>query len=326
MYDLNRVNRELVPTVQQLLELIGDSINQDNLASARQMQSSLVDTVLADLPDCPGMAVSRRSIEGPADNPELSVFIYQPTGATKPTSALLWIHGGGMILGRADQDEPLLRILCQKLQCVVVSVEYRLAPENPYPAPIDDCYAALEWMALNHREIDIDPQRIAIGGASAGAGLAAGTALLARDRGQIPLSAQVLIYPMIDDTNIAPADKDNPDTLIWNRASNRFGWSAYLENKAGGDEVHCYAAPFRADNFAGLSSTFVAVGDIDLFLDECLSYSTRLLAEGIPTELHVYPGAVHGFLTSVLDCSLSRHCIDGMCQHLTTAFETSPQD
>lgn len=325
MKDLARVNREMVATVEQLLELIGDSINQDNLAYARQMQSSLIDTVLAGLPEYPELEISSRTISGPADNPDLTVYTYLPTGSSKPTPALLWIHGGGMVLGRADQDEPLMRILCRKLQCAIVSVEYRLAPEHPYPAPIDDCFAALQWLLRSCDELNIDPRYIAIGGASAGAGLAAGTALLARDRGEAPLSAQVLIYPMLDDSNVVPADEANPDALIWNRASNLFGWSAYLGQLAGTDEVPSYAAPYRAHSVADLPNTFVAVGDIDLFLDECINYSTRLLQEKVPTELHVYPGAVHGFVTSIMDCSLSRHCIDAICTNLATAFDLPPE-
>jgi acetyl esterase/lipase len=175
-------------------------------------------------------------------------------------------------------------------------VDYRLAPETPHPGPVEDCYAALKWLYTHADELGVDPKRIAIGGASAGGGLAAALGLLTRDRGEVPLVFQLLIYPMLDDRTVTTTDP-HPYTgeFIWTAEANRFGWRSLLGQEPGGPDVSPYAAAARAESLAGLPSTFISVGALDLFLEEDIEYARRLIRAGVPTELHVYPGAYHGF-------------------------------
>jgi acetyl esterase/lipase len=175
-----------------------------------------------------------------------------------------------------------------------VSVDYRLAPETPFPGPVEDCYAALVWLHEQAKLLGVDPARIAIGGESAGAGLAAALGLLARDRGKAPVAFQMLIYPMLDDRTGATSDPHPySGEFIWTAESNRFGWASLLGGAPGGGDVSRYAAPARAENLAGLPPTFIAVGGLDLLLEEDLEFARRLTRAGVLTELHVYPGAYH---------------------------------
>ncbi len=232
--------------------------------------------------------------------------IYQPTDRPATLPALLWIHGGGYVLGSVERDDLLAKHLARVGQCVVASVEYRLAPEHPFPAPVEDCYAALKWLSAHSAEFGVNKSRIAIGGASAGGGLAAGLALLTRDRAEVEVAFQLLIYPMIDDRNIAPASATVPDTFVWTRENNLMGWRALLGREPGGKDVSPYAAAARATDLKGLPPAYIPVGDLDLFLDENITYAQRLLAAGVPTELHVYPGAFHGFNGFVPGAEISR--------------------
>jgi acetyl esterase/lipase len=223
-----------------------------------------------------------------------TVRVYRPKAVTGPLPCLVWIHGGGYMFGSALTDDPRLSRWAEEAPCVVVSVEYRLAPEHPYPAPLDDCYVSLRWTHEHADELGIDPDRIAIGGASAGGGLAAGLGLLARDRAEVPLMFQLLIYPMIDDRNVSVSSQIK-GAPIWSREANLLGWRAYLGHDPGGADEPIYAAPARATDLSGLAPTWIGVGSLDVFRDEDVHYALGLLAAGIPTELHVYPGAPHGF-------------------------------
>lgn len=216
----------------------------------------------------------------------VGVRLYRPTGVSSPGPALLWIHGGGYVIGSASQDDVLCRRFASTLGVTVASVEYRLAPQHPYPAGLEDCYAALTWLAGLPA---VDAGRVAIGGASAGGGLAAALALLARDRGEVPLAAQLLVYPMLDDRSVGP-QFDNPGHRLWTQESNRFGWSAYL----GGADPEV-AVPARRDDLSGLPPAWVGVGTLDLFHDEDLAYAQRLRAAGVPCDVEVVHGAFHGF-------------------------------
>ena len=253
-----------------------------------------------------GVTTADRKAPGPAGAPEVFVRIYQPTDRPATLPALLWIHGGGYVLGSVERDDLLAKHLARVGQCVVASVEYRLAPEHPFPAPVEDCYAALKWLSAHSAEFGVNKSRIAIGGASAGGGLAAGLALLARDRAEVEVAFQLLIYPMIDDRNIAPASATVPDAFVWSRENNRMGWRALLGREPGGADVSPYAAAARATDLRGLPPAYIPVGDLDLFLDENITYAQRLLAAGVPTELHVYPGAFHGFNGFVPGAEISR--------------------
>jgi acetyl esterase/lipase len=234
------------------------------------------------------------------------VLVYLPKSAPRPLSALLWIHGGGYVIGSADGDDAQVKSIVDAVGCAAVSVDYRLAPETPHPGPVEDCYAALRWLHGHATELGVDPGCIAIGGASAGGGLAAGLGLLARDRREVPLAYQLLIYPMVDDRTVTAADP-HPYTgeFIWTGDANRFGWASYLGQEPGGAETSPYAAAARAESLAGLPPTYLCVGALDLFLEEDLEYARRLMREGVPTELHVYPGAFHGF-NMAADAAVSR--------------------
>jgi acetyl esterase/lipase len=180
----------------------------------------------------------------------------------------------------------------QRLGCVVVSVDYRLAPEHPFPAAVEDCYAALTWLNQNAEYLGVDPRRIAISGESAGGGIAAGLALLARDRGEFAVCFQLLAYPMLNDRN---AENTNPfiGEFVWTVENNRFGWSSLLG--ASDRSVSPYASASRAENLTGLPPAFIGVGALDLFVNDNIDYAQRLVAAGIPTEFHLYPGAFHAF-------------------------------
>ena len=243
------------------------------------------------------VVVEERHIPGPAGAPDVRVVIYSPPG---PVSGLkpgyLHIHGGGYVMGSPEMFDMQNKAVVREIGCVVVSVDYRLAPDTPHPGPVEDCYAALKWFYANAAALGVDAKRIAIGGESAGGGLSAALGLLTRDRGEVPLVFQLLIYPMLDDRTVT---RTEPHTFagefIWNAQSNHFGWRSLLGQEPGSDGVSPYAAAARAENLAGLPPTFISVGALDIFLDEDISYAQRLLAAGVPTELHVYPGAYHGF-------------------------------
>jgi acetyl esterase/lipase len=247
-------------------------------------------------PAFPDIAVTKRELPGPAGAPNVPVMIYLPKNATQPLPALLWIHGGGYVIGSAEQDDVQVKSIVQQVGCAAISVDYRLAPETTAPGSVEDCYAALTWLHAHANELGVDVNRIAIGGASAGGGMAAALGLLTRDRGEVPLAFQLLIYPMLDDRTVT-TKTPNPYTgeFIWTRESNHFGWAALLGQEPGGEGISPYAAPARAERLAGLPPTFISVGALDLFLEEDIEYARRLIHEGVPTELHIYPGAFHGF-------------------------------
>jgi acetyl esterase/lipase len=186
---------------------------------------------------------------------------------------------------------------------------------------MDDCYAGLAWTHKHAAELNVDPRRIAVGGASSGGGSAAGLVLLARDRGEFPVCFQLLIYPMLDDRNATPASMALTDPRVWNRTSNFIGWRAYVGDTAGTDRVSPYAAPARAANLAGLPPAYVAVGDLDLFIDEDIEYAQRLQQAEVPTELHVYPGGSHAFETYAPDSALARRFVRDRDEALRRAFE-----
>lgn len=245
----------------------------------------------------------------------VGVRLYRPAGLTTPAPALLWIHGGGYVIGSAAQDDAQCRRFASRLGVTVASVEYRLAPQNPYPAGLEDCYTALTWLAGLPA---VDPDRIAIGGASAGGGLAAALALLARDRGEVPLIGQLLVYPMLDDRTVG-SEYDDPGHRLWTQESNRFGWSAYL----GGADPEV-AVPARRQDLRGLPPAWIGVGSLDLFHDEDIAYAARLHEAGVPCDVEVIEGAFHGFDGVVPKAAVSRSFFDSQCAALRRAFTGEP--
>lgn len=292
---IERLDPELVAPLQEFLTLTGGGFKLNGIPASRAMVDQIVTFMKGRLPDVEGVTIENRLAPGPDQAPDVTVRIYQPTDRPSTLPGLLWIHGGGYVFGDVEADDLRLKQLVNDVKCVVLSVDYRLAPEHPFPAPIEDCYAALKWLTTHADELGVEKSRIAIGGTSAGGGLAAGLALLARDRTEVDVAFQLLIYPMINDKNIAPASETLPDTPVWSRENNLFGWRSYLGCEPGGEDVSPYAAAFRATDLIGLPPTYIGVGETDLFLDESINYAQRLLQSGVPTELHVYPGAFHSF-------------------------------
>ncbi|AGZ41840.1 alpha/beta hydrolase [Actinoplanes friuliensis] len=255
-----------------------------------------------EVPENPNVVKEDRTVPGPAGDPDITVRIYRPRNATGTLPGIYYIHGGGMVLGSVDGEDPAATVLCDQVGAVVVSVEYRLAPEHPHPAPVEDCYAGLVWVAANAAELGIDPDRLAIYGASAGGGLTIGTALIARDRGGPALKFIMPIYPMLDDRNETESSHEITDIGIWDRSGNLEAWGWYL----GGKEADQYAAPARAQDLTGLPPAFIDVGTVDLFRDEDIAFAQRLMAAGVPTELHIHPGSYHAAETFAADAALSR--------------------
>ena len=238
--------------------------------------------------------------------------LYRPTAAAAPTAALLWIHGGGYLLGSPEQDDALCRRYVQRLGIVVAAARYRLAPEHPYPIPLEDCYQVLTWLAGLP---GVDADRIAIGGASAGGGLTAALSFLARDRGEVSPALQVLSYPMLDDRTVGP-ELDKPGFRLWNTRSNRFGWTSYL---GGADPA--MAVPARRTDLAGLAPAWLGVGTLDLFCAEDLAYAARLNAAGVECEVHEVPGAFHGFDGLAPKAAVSQAYFDSTCASLRRALK-----
>ncbi len=287
--------------LDQLLEALPGGFNA--IADIGQRRAT-VEALLAamEAPANPNVTSVDRTVPGPEGEPDISVRVYRPVKATGTLPGVYFIHGGGMILGNVAGEDAVATLICDQVGAVVVSVEYRLAPENPHPAPAEDCYAGLRWMAANAAELGVDPDRIGVYGASAGGGLAIAVALMARDRGGPALTFMMPIYPMVDDRNETASSQEITDVGIWDRAGNIEAWTWYL----GGKPADQYAAPARAEDLAGLPPAFIDVGTVDLFRDEDIAFAQRLMQAGVPTELHVHPGSYHASETFAVDAALSR--------------------
>jgi acetyl esterase/lipase len=261
-----------------------NTLDADTLALIRSVE----------FPTAPSSDTVERSDHLVPGEPPVPVRVHRPKDVDGPLPCLYSIHGGGYVMGSYAMDDTLFDGLCPNLGIVGVSVEYRLAPDAPYPAPLDDCYAGLRWTHEHADELGIDRTRIGIGGVSAGGGLAAALALLARDRAELPVAFQLLDCPMLDDRQVTPSSQID-GLPVWSRESNTFGWRAYLGDLYGRDDIPYTAAPARVRDMSGLPPAFVSVGSIDGFLDEDVDYAIRLNHAGIDAELHVYPGACHGY-------------------------------
>lgn len=226
---------------------------------------------------------------------QVRLRLYRPKAINPGAPVLLWMHGGGLIIGSPEQNDRAMFHIVRHAECVVVSVDYRLAPNHPFPTPLDDCYAALKWVHAHAETVGIDPNRIAIGGESAGGGLAASLVQLAHDRGEIHPLFQLLIYPMLDDRSAIRTDVAQVELLTWTPQNNRFGWESYLGHACGFDDVPPYAVPARREELTGLPPTWIGVGTLDLFYDENVAYARKLQRDGVDCELVVIEGAFHGF-------------------------------
>jgi acetyl esterase/lipase len=290
--------------VRERLAEIGDFVlNEENLTAMRGRQ-------LRD-PGTPSGAVDHidRLAPGAPGDPAVPVRLHRERDVTQPRPCLISIHGGGYVIGSNLGDDGRFDRWAPALRCVGVSVGYRLAPETPFPGPLEDCYAALRWARDNATDLGIDPGRIGIIGGSAGGGLAAGLVLLARDRGEIPVAFQVLTYPMLDDRLCTPSGQAGAP--VWVAASNQFGWRSYLAGRGSGDgipgdDIPGYAVPARAENLTGLPPALIAVGNLDGLMDEDIDYARRLITAGVPTDLHVFADGTHAFDSMMPDTAVAQ--------------------
>lgn len=277
-----------------------------DIPTARQTLAALLAAASGGARPSPAVLRTDIRIPGMDGEPEVLVRHYRPAVQGDPLPGVLWLHSGGHVLGDMAQDDLLMEHFVDEVGCAAVSVEWRRSPENPFPAALHDAYAALAWMHDNAESLGMDRERIAVAGSSSGGGLAAGLVLLARDRGTYAVAFQLLVYPMLDDRNVTPSSHLVTDPRLWNRGSNLIAWRAYAGAAVGTDSISAYAAPARATDLSGLPCTYIQVGTLDLFLDEDIDYAQRLLQAGVPTELHVFPGAVHGFDLFAPDTAIAR--------------------
>ncbi len=288
---LRLVHPELRPMIRQLETMLGNrpKLTRASIIPSRAGGSPFAQPPLTDVP------WEKRMIPVASGTPDVAIYIVNAkAGTSRP--AILHTHGGGYIIGSAQAGVRDLQEMCKELDCVAVSVEYRLAPETTYAGSIEDNYAGLKWLHSHATELGVDASKIAVMGESAGGGHAALLAITARDRGEIPLAFQCLIYPMLDDRTGSTVFKPpHVGTLIWTPESNQLGWECFLGQKPGGRTAPKGAVPARVADLKGLPPAFIGVGTLDLFCDEDIDYAQRLNASGVSTELIVVQGAFHGF-------------------------------
>lgn len=250
-----------------------------------------------------------RDVPGPDGEPDISLLICRPTASSGPRPVIYFAHGGGMMFGNSRTGVESVLDWAQELGAVVVSVEYRLAPEHPHPAPVEDVYAGLSWVADNAGEIGADPERIITTGISAGGGLTAAVALLTRDRKGPQPVGQLLMCPMLDDRNDTFSAHQMAGVGVWDRTTNETGWTSLLGERRGGPDVPAYAAPARAEDLSGLPPTFLDVGSAETFRDEVVTYASRIWQTGGVAELHVWPGGFHGYDLFAPQAALSQAAV-----------------
>lgn len=296
------VHKAYTPEMGDFLSAIGP-----DMVELRALRAAQLAEAMKDLPQFSG-DIEDKTIPGLPGTPDVPVRIYRQDEMLFPDAVMVWLHGGGYVLGSSD-DPPVFRFTPL---CTAVSVEYRMAPEHRSPAGTEDACAAIEWVASHADELGIDPKKIILGGPSGGGGLAAGAALMNRDRGGPDLLYQFLIYPMIDDTHDTPSGQMDLPPYVWTREISLRAWSMYVEE----DEPSYYAAAARAPDVSGLPATYIMTGDLDIFRDECIIYARRLMEAGIPVDLAVFPGAPHGFELLAPNAGVSKRANTHMIESL----------
>jgi acetyl esterase/lipase len=316
---MSRSRHLVMPEAHVLLDAFGSSLNADDVAGLRLMMKTMIESMPP--PAADGVKVAEYRIPGSAGAPQVRVLVYTPEGLSAPMPVHLDIHGGGYIAGSADIDAVLCRQMCVAVGCAVVSVDYRLAPEVPYPGALEDCYAALQWIHRAGAALGFDVTRITCGGESAGGGHCAALAILARDRGGPKFLLQLLGQPMLDDRT-GSTSEPHPYTgeFVWTAELNRLGWTSLLGVEAGSAEVPSRAVPARAQDLSRLPPAFIVIGSLDLFVEEAIEYARRLMRAGVPTELHVLPGGFHGSASIVPDAPGSVAYFQLQYQALKRAF------
>ena len=319
--DVDRlIHPELVPAAAQMRDMAKSfpPLSASTIGEFRQGMTRWKQPLLPDVP------VEKRGAPVGTGEPEVAVYVVNARpGSDRP--AILHTHGGGYFMGAADQDVPGLQKIARELDCVCVTVDYTLAPEARWRTSTKQNYAGLKWLYQHAGELGVDRSRIALLGESAGGGHAALLAIAARDRGEVPLVAQVLVYPMLDDrtasTHPVPA---HIGSLVWTGEFNRFGWRSFLGVEPGAPGVPSAAVPARAHDLAGLPPAFIGVGAIDLFVEEDVEYAHRLIRAGVPTELLVVPGAFHGFDMIAAETRVAREFTAAKLGALKRAFGIAP--
>jgi acetyl esterase/lipase len=326
MYAEERIDPQVRARLDRYLSLVGPQglSGIDSITARRQRQAELsaLRPKAAAHHDIEVRDFSVRSDTLP--HTTVQVRAYRPAGSAVPAPCICYVHGGGLVTGSIAGDEVKAVELAHATDCVVVSVEYRLAPENPYPAAVDDCCAALAWTAAHRHELRIDAHRIALYGPSAGGCLVTATALLARDRGGPEIAYLMLVSPMLDDRQTTRSSHVNTGFGAWSREANRQAWQAYLGEDFGTDRVSPYAAPARAGDLTGLPPTYIDTGDLDLFRDEAVDFAQRLMWAAVPTELFVYPGGIHGGESLAPEADLSVRVRSRRHSALRRALSTPP--
>jgi len=310
---------ELAPWVSKL-----SRIDYADLRTARAMLRQIT----ARQPDYAPLKpvdVTQRTIPGPPEGPPVTVRIYRPNGHPQPVPVLIYLHGGGFVLGDLDTVHSSATRIADQVGAVVVSVDYRLAPEHPFPAGLEDCYAVLEWTGRHAGELGIDPARIGVGGESSGGGLAAAVTLLAHDRGEPPLCFQCLLSPELDDRLNTISARSFTDTPKFDRANALASWTYYLGEigEPGSSGVPDHAAPGRAANLSGLPPAFVSACEFDPLRDEDIVYAHRLIQAGVRTELRYYPGTFHASFT-IADATISQKMIADQIDALRRGLRATP--
>jgi len=287
---------ELAAALPSILSLVPKFHGLESIPAARESGSARATTQSAEALSRGGVfEVVERTVPGPAGAPDIALLVVRPVAAMGSTPAFYYVHGGGMIIGDHRLIPDPYLDWAEEFGAAIVSVQYRLAPETRHPGPVEDCYAGLVWTTQRAEELNIDPRRIVIMGPSAGAGLAAATALLARDRGGPALAAQMLMCPMLDDRNNTPSSIQEDGRGVWDRGANMLGWTALLGDARGGPDVSPYGAPARAVDLSNLPPTFIDVGSAETFRDEAVAYASAIWRAGGDAELHVFAGGFHGY-------------------------------
>lgn len=304
------VNPQLRKVLRKMPSFEG--INDKDLPEIREIFSQSVRLIEGrNLPDVEAL---EEFIPSPGGAPNVRTIIYQKKDAPAKSPAIVYFHGGGMIAGHPGVDDPKCQQLVSDMGFKIFSVDYRLAPEVPYPGPLEDCYTVLSYVFDNADKLGVDKGKIAVGGESAGGGLSASICLLARDRKKYNIAFQLLIYPWLNDKTAITTDPGPAfGEYVWTRDANKFAWKCYIGDKAGGDETPGYAAALRAKDVSNLPPAFIGVGSMDLFLKDDLAYAERLMTAGTRVEVNVVPGAYHVFDMYNLDAEVTRNFYKSYC-------------